>query len=226
MVLHDAVRNDTDTGHNRRFIYSDATVHQPGQYHTFANFLLYPRSHGHVHITGPEVTDQLDFDAAFLRDPVDVPPLVWAYKNTREIMRRSSFYRGEFEPTHPVFPAGSRAALQSLDDKLYKSSRSEVKNIEYTAEDDAAIEEFLRRTVGTTWHSLGTCMMAPRDKMGVVDKDLNVYGVTGLKIIDLSIPPRNIGANTNNTALMIGEKGAAIVARELGIELSTSGRLI
>jgi hypothetical protein len=172
------------------------------------------------------VTDRLDFDTGFLKDTVDIPPLMWAYKNSREIMRRSSFYRGEFEPTHPVFPVGSRAALHTFDDKLYKSSRSEVKNLEYTAEDDAAIEEFLRRTVGTTWHSLGTCRMAPRDQMGVVDKDLNVYGVTGLKIIDLSIPPSNIGGNTNNTAFMIGEKGAGIIAGELGLELSTSGRLI
>lgn len=200
-------------------------MHQPGQYHSFANCLLYPRSRGHLHITGPEVADRLDFDAGYLRDPLDVPPLVWAYKNSREIIRRTSFYRGELAPTHPAFPAGSRAAPRTFDDKLYERSRSEVENLEYTAEDDAAIEEHIRRTVGTTWHSLGTCMMAPRDRMGVVDGDLNVYGVAGLKVVDLSIPPQNIGGNTNNTAYMIGEKGAGIIAGELGLELPTSGRL-
>lgn len=59
--------------------------------------------------------------------------------------------------------------------------------------------------------------MAPREKGGVVDKNLNVYGIKGLKLADLSIPPENVGANTNNTALMIGEKAADIVLKELGI---------
>jgi alcohol oxidase len=59
--------------------------------------------------------------------------------------------------------------------------------------------------------------MAPRDKGGVVDADLNVYGVTGLKLYDLSICPGNVGANTNNTALLVGEKAADIFARELGL---------
>lgn len=59
--------------------------------------------------------------------------------------------------------------------------------------------------------------MKPREEMGVVDPSLNVYGVQGLKIADLSIVPRNIGANTNNTALAIGEKAADILVKELGL---------
>lgn len=64
---------------------------------------------------------------------------------------------------------------------------------------------------------LGTCAMKPRDQMGVVDAQLNVYGVKNLKIADLSIAPLNVGANTYNTALIIGEKAAVIIAEELGI---------
>ena len=48
-----------------------------------------------------------------------------------------------------------------------------------------------------------------------MDKDLNVYGVLGLKLCDLSIIPENVGANTNNTALMVGEKAAEIMLREM-----------
>ncbi|RYP21424.1 hypothetical protein DL767_009277 [Monosporascus sp. MG133] len=77
--------------------------------------------------------------------------------------------------------------------------------------------KWLRENVATTWHSLGTCKMAPREKNGVVDETLSVYGVTGLKIADLSIPPSNVGAHTNNTALTIGEKAASIFIRELGL---------
>jgi alcohol oxidase len=59
--------------------------------------------------------------------------------------------------------------------------------------------------------------MVPREKGGVVVANLSVYGVNGLKLADLSIPPENVGANTNNTALMIGEKAADIFIRELGL---------
>jgi alcohol oxidase len=60
--------------------------------------------------------------------------------------------------------------------------------------------------------------MKPREKGGVVDSRLNVYGLSGLKIADLSIGPGNVAANTYSTALAIGEKAAIIIAEELGIK--------
>ncbi|KAI3601352.1 alcohol oxidase-like protein [Moniliophthora roreri] len=59
--------------------------------------------------------------------------------------------------------------------------------------------------------------MKPREKGGVVDPRLNVYGVEGLKIADLSIAPLNVAANTYNTALIIGEKAALVIAEDLGL---------
>jgi alcohol oxidase len=59
--------------------------------------------------------------------------------------------------------------------------------------------------------------MAPREKNGVVDENLNVYGVEGLKAADLSILPINMAANTNSTALLIGEKAADVFIKELGL---------
>lgn len=53
--------------------------------------------------------------------------------------------------------------------------------------------------------------MGSPDKQEVVDARLNVHGVEGLKITDLSIVPRNVAANTNNTAMAIGEKVADII---------------
>lgn len=75
----------------------------------------------------------------------------------------------------------------------------------------------MRENINTTWHSLGTTKMAPRDDGGVVDSSLSVYGVEGLKVVDLSIVPENVGANTNNTAFVVGEKAADIIAKDLGI---------
>ena len=119
---------------------------------------------------------------------------------------------------HPKFSADSKAACAILTNTASRDINN-VEDIEYSTEDDKVIEQYLRENINTTWHSLGTAKMAPRDKLGVVDKNLNVYGVTGLKVIDLSIVPENIGANTCNTAMAIGEKGADIILREL--DLST-----
>ncbi|KAL6405685.1 alcohol oxidase [Ilyonectria robusta] len=60
--------------------------------------------------------------------------------------------------------------------------------------------------------------MAPRGEFGVVNESLNVWGTKGVKIADLSIPPMNVGANTNNTAIVMGETAAAILIQELGLQ--------
>lgn len=181
-----------------------------------ANWTAYPYSRGHIHITGPDFSDPIDFNVGYLtdKDDIDVKKHIWAYKVSREILRRSAIYRGELPSGHPAFPAGSPAAAQATADGPVPA---DAPRIQYTKEDDAAIEQAIREIVGTTWHSLGTAKMAPRDKMGVVDPSLNVYGVRGLKLADLSVPPENVGANTNNTALMIGEKAADIIVKELGL---------
>jgi len=64
--------------------------------------------------------------------------------------------------------------------------------------------------------------MKAREQGGVVDERLNVYGVQNLKIAECSISPDNVGANTYNTALAIGEKAAVIIAEDLGIKGVTS----
>lgn len=179
-------------------------------------FTTYPFSRGSIHITGPEISDRLDFTTGFFSDPhgVDIKMHVWAYKKHREIIRRMEVYRGEFAGGHPPFGPDSNAICVQLDD----SQSRDVADIVYTAEDDKVIEDWLRKNVGTTWHSLGTCKMAPRDQQGVVDQSLSVYGVEALKVADLSIPPRNVAANTMNTAVVIAEKAADIFIRELGLD--------
>lgn len=182
-----------------------------------ANWTAYPYSRGHVHITGPSIADPVDFDTGWLTDTgdVDVKKHVWAYKRTREMLRRMPIFRGELGSNHPRFPSGSKAAvIEKADGPVVTDDAS---RIEYSAEDDKAIEQKVRELLSTTWHSLGTCKMAPREQKGVVDKDLNVHGVTGLKLADLSVPPENVGANTGNTAFLIGEKAADIFIKELGL---------
>ncbi|RSM19138.1 hypothetical protein CDV31_002059 [Fusarium ambrosium] len=197
--------------------FGDHSLVPPGQYMTVATYSAYPYSRGFIHAAGKTVDVAPDLDPGFLNREFDVTMLIWAYKKSREIMRRTSYYRGELPINHPEFPPGSRAGLVTLEEAYGGQDVNSIKNLEYTKEDDEAIERHIRKHVSTTWHSLGTCAMKPRDQGGVVDKNLSVHGVKGLKVADLSIPPENIGANTCNTAIAIGEKAADIIAEELGI---------
>ncbi|KAI0424088.1 GMC oxidoreductase [Xylaria sp. FL1042] len=188
-----------------------------GQYFTISVFNMYPSSPGHLHVTGPNPDDPLDFDPALFTDDagVDIKKCIWAYKTQREIARRMNVYRGELAMFHPAFATDSKAACVELQGP----PASNNENIEYTAEDDAAIEEWLRNNIATTWHSAGTCRMLPVSEKGVVDANLSVHNVTGLKIADVSIIPRNVGAHTNNIAMVIGEKAAEIIIDELGLSV-------
>lgn len=178
-------------------------------------FDLYPFSRGHIHITGPSVDAPIDFDTGFLSDPqgLDLKKHIWAYKKQREIMRRMDCFRGEVPTWHPPFAADSPAAVVETDGPLPEN----VEDIKYSAEDDKVIEQFIRDKATTTWHSMGTCKMKPKEKGGAVDGELNVYGVDGLKVADMSIVPNNVGCNTNSVALTIGERAADIFLRELGL---------
>lgn len=194
---------------------ADPTIVEPGQYMTLGTYTAYPYSRGSIHITDKDdVLTGYEFDNGFLNHPSDIKKQLWAYKFSREIARRLPYYKGELELGHPKFPEGSKAALHEGG-----ALEGEVQDIEYSKEDDAAIEDWIRGNLSTTWHSLGTCAMKPREQGGVVDGDLNVYGTTGLKVADLSMVPENVGANTNNTALVVGEKTATIIGRELGIKV-------
>lgn len=75
---------------------------------------------------------------------------------------------------------------------------------------DADLEQYIRKYAETIWHPVGTCKMG-RDAMAVVDPQLYVYGVEGLRIADASVMPTAPSGNTNAACVMIGEKAADLV---------------
>lgn len=190
---------------------------QPGRkFFSIAYYTEYPVSLGRVHIqAGLDPYTPLDFETGFLDDPADLAVLRWGYKHGMELARRMDAYRGCFVPGHPQFPKESEAATQLQDQGPVAVS---APDINYSQDDDDAIDEYHRLKVATAWHALGTCAMKPHSQGGVVDSRLNVYGVDNLKVVDMSIAPSNVGANTYNTALVIGEKAALIIGDELGIK--------
>ncbi|KAH7913539.1 GMC oxidoreductase-domain-containing protein, partial [Hygrophoropsis aurantiaca] len=192
----------------------DPSIAPTQKCYSMGYYTEYPVSRGQVHIaSGDDHHANPDFIHGFLRDPADLATLRWGYKKSREIARRMNVYRGEFIPGSPAFSNSSVAACQEHDGPVNASAPF----LTYTPEDEKQIETFHRKFVQTAWHSLGTCAMKPRGQEGVVDERLNVYGVTNLKVADISIAPGNVGANTYSTALVIGEKAAVIIAEDLGI---------
>jgi choline dehydrogenase len=77
-------------------------------------------------------------------------------------------------------------------------------------ESDDALLDYLRRTGSTVFHATCTCKMG-RDPMAVVDDQLRVHGIAGLRVIDASVMPTVTSTNTNAPTIMIAEKGAAMI---------------
>ncbi|KAE9385299.1 hypothetical protein BT96DRAFT_949933, partial [Gymnopus androsaceus JB14] len=180
-------------------------------------YTLYPGARGYAHITsGTNPWAPLRFNPGYLEDPTDVAILRWGYKRGRELARRMRSFRGEIPTGNPKFPS-STTTTSVVVPSASGPVDIDAPDIVYSAEDDKAIDDHHRATVFTTWHSLGTCAMKPRAAGGVVDPRLNVYGVENLKVADLSIAPLNVGGNTYNTALIVGEKAFLIIAKDLGI---------
>ena len=80
---------------------------------------------------------------------------------------------------------------------------------------DEELKGWVRKRVWGGWHAAGTCRIgADDDPRAVVDPSCRVHGVEGLRVADASIMPTVVSANTNVTAIMIGEKAADIVLNE------------
>lgn len=78
---------------------------------------------------------------------------------------------------------------------------------------DADLAAFAAQAGGTVFHASGTCRMGSDDQ-AVLDPRLRVRGVRGLRVIDASVMPTMTSANTNAATIMIGERGAALVAQD------------
>ena len=78
------------------------------------------------------------------------------------------------------------------------------------ASDDAALDDFIRANLRVTQHPAGTCRMGG-DPGSVVDPELRVRGVTGLRVVDASIMPRVPGANINAAVIMVAERASDLI---------------
>ncbi|CAG9182836.1 GMC family oxidoreductase [Cupriavidus pinatubonensis] len=120
--------------------------------------------------------------------------------------------------------AGMRVARRILDQQPLARLGPVPHNyggLRFDGTDDDAARAFIRAKTDVIFHPVGTCRMG-NDAGSVVDSQLRVRGVEGLRVADASIMPMLIGGNTNATAIMIGEKAADLVR---GIERSGAAGL-
>jgi choline dehydrogenase len=101
-----------------------------------------------------------------------------------------------------------RRRIEILNAKPFDDVR--LGTAEPSQTDDAALELRVRRTASTIWHPTSTCRMGT-DERAVVGPDLRVHGIEGLRVCDASVMPCMVSANTNATAVMIGEKGSGLI---------------
>ncbi|MBN3730290.1 choline dehydrogenase [Burkholderia sp. Tr-20390] len=145
--------------------------------------LLRPKSRGSVKLRSADPLDAPLIDPAFLDHDDDLEVLVDGYKLTRRLMAAPSMARFVTED-----PFASR-------------SRS-----------DDDIRALLRERTDTVYHPVGTCRMG-NDALAVVDSQLRVRGIEGLRVVDASIMPTLVGANTNAPTIMIGEKASDLIRK-------------
>jgi choline dehydrogenase len=77
-------------------------------------------------------------------------------------------------------------------------------------QDEEGLRDFVSRGTGTYYHPVGTCKIGT-DDAAVVDAELRVHGIEGLRVADASVMPTIVCVNTNAASIMIGEKAAALI---------------
>ena len=141
-----------------------------------------PESKGSVHITAADARRPPAINFNFLSSPPDAELSVRAVRIARSIMTAPAMTPLQVSETAP-------GADRTTDD---------------------AILDWVKKAAETTYHPVGTCKMGS-DPMAVVDAQLRVHGIAGLRIADASIMPTLTSGNTNAPSIMIGEKAADMV---------------
>jgi choline dehydrogenase len=144
--------------------------------------ILRSESTGSIHVKSTDATQPPAINFNFLSAQLDRDVTLEAMRMTRKIM---------------TAPAMKDIATDEI---------APGANID----DDNELLDWVRHNAETTYHPVGTCKMGS-DPMAVVDEELRVHGMKGLRVADASIMPTLTSGNTNAPSIMIGEKAAKMV---------------
>lgn len=144
--------------------------------------LLRPKSAGSIRLTSKDPLALPLIDPDFLSHRDDMDRLVRGFKLMREILQQPALARFEGRE----LPATA------------------------SAQTDEQIERVIRDYADTIYHPVGSCRMG-NTEMDVVDAQLRVHGLQGLRVVDASIMPSIVSGNTNAPVMMIAEKAADMI---------------
>jgi choline dehydrogenase len=145
---------------------------------------LRPESKGNIHIASADPHMPPAINFNFLSSPIDAEITARAIRIARAIMTAPAM--AHLQVTE-IVPGASRTT-------------------------DNEILDWVKQAAETTYHPVGTCKMGS-DIMAVVDAQLRVHGIGGLRVADASIMPTLTSGNTNAPSIMIGEKAADMMLR-------------
>jgi len=146
-------------------------------------YVCRPKSRGTVRLKSADPMAPPAIDPNFLAHEDDLNLLLQGYKLMRRI-------------------AGTEPLKRYVSGELYPVS----------AGSDEELKTVLRQRAETGYHPVGTCKMGS-DALAVVDSELRVRGISGLRVADASIMPSLVSGNTNAPAIMIGEKASDMIRR-------------
>ena len=152
-----------------------------GNFITLFSTVMHPFSRGSVHINPANPSGKPIIDPKYMSNDYDRKALVEAGKFARRI--------AETEPLKSALVAETEPGPAVQTDEQWLA--------------------FAREAMGSFYHPCGTCAMLPRNKGGVVDSDLKVYGTTNLRVVDNSIIPVILSAHIQTAAYGIAEVAAA-----------------
>ena len=155
-----------------------------GHAFAFGPTLLHPHSRGEIRLRSSNPLDAPSIRANYFAEPRDMEVMLEGMKLSRMLANTKAFAPYCKRELHP----GPEA------------------------KDDQALRAHIRKFAETLYHPVGTCKMGKdNDASAVVDSELRVRGVEGLRVIDASIMPTVIGGNTNAPTIMIAEKAAEMI---------------
>jgi choline dehydrogenase len=120
-----------------------------------------------------------------------------------------------------VMVEGLKLARALAATKAFDAYRGTELHPGAAAKDDSALRAHIAKFTETLYHPVGTCKMG-NDKLTVVDSELRVHGVEGLRVVDASIMPTVVGGNTNAPTIMIAEKAADLIKNESSVRPTES----
>ena len=147
--------------------------------------LINPQSRGHVRLLSSDPHEPPRIDPKYFSNQRDIKTMVKGFRIALDILSQPAF-----DPFRGTFFMPDRDLRK-----------------------DNEIEDYLRSTAETIYHPVGTCKMGT-DKQAVVDPQLRVHGVEGLRVVDASVMPTIVRGNTNAPTMMIAEKAADMIQQD------------